>query len=124
LRAQVSEDEQNPKTKTFILFSIPTELFEVAPRSSAMALGSLSSWTCNFIVGMTFTSLRTSMGAAVFVIFAVVCFSLAVLLKFYLPETRGKDTSEIAQVVNNGFRSRPVEQKDKMLTRINNELSI
>jgi SP family facilitated glucose transporter-like MFS transporter 3 len=88
-----------------------------------MALGSLSSWTCNFIVGMFFTILRTYMKAAVFLIFAIVCFALAVFVRMYLPETRGKDISEITQLVDNGFRSRPVEQKDKMLTRINNELS-
>ncbi|KAG5670887.1 hypothetical protein PVAND_001119 [Polypedilum vanderplanki] len=107
-----------------IPFFAATELFEVAPRSSAMALASLSSWTCNFLVGMTFPTLRKSMGASVFLIFAVVCFALTALLKFYLPETRGKDINEITQLVDNGFRSRPVEQKDKMLTRINNELSI
>lgn len=48
------------------------------------------------------------MGASVFVIFATVCVLLAALLKFYMPETRGKDTLEISQKVADGFRSRPL----------------
>lgn len=48
------------------------------------------------------------MGASVFVVFASVCVLLAILLKFYMPETRGKDTSEVAQKVADGFRSRPL----------------
>ena len=98
------------------------ELFEVAPRSSAMSLGSLSSWLCNFLVAMTFTTLKNALGASVFVIFALVCFALAIFLKFYMPESRGKDTAEVAQLVSNGFLSRPVEQTDNMLYRIRNEL--
>ncbi|XP_070502732.1 solute carrier family 2, facilitated glucose transporter member 1-like [Chironomus tepperi] len=104
-------------------YFIGVELFETAERSSAMALGSLSSWVCNFLIGMCFTSLRTWLGAAVFVIFGVVCILLTLLLKVYMPETRGKDTSDIVNLVSRGFQSRPVERKDKMLNRINNELS-
>lgn len=90
------------------------------PRSSAMALGSLSSWTCNFLVGMCFLSLNNLMGASVFLIFASVCFVLTAFLKFYMPETRGKDISEVAALVSDGFKSRPLEQHH--LTRINNEI--
>lgn len=106
-----------------IPYFIGVELFETPERSAAMAMGSLSSWVCNFAIGMTFTSLRTSLGAAVFVIFGIVCFLLTLLLKTYLPETRGKDISEISQLVSQGFRSRPVEHTHNMLNRINNELS-
>jgi hypothetical protein len=104
-------------------FFIGVELFETAERSSAMAMGSLSSWTCNFLIGMTFPSLSRLMGAGVFIIFGIVCLLLTLLLKVYMPETRGKDTADIVQLVSRGFRSRPVERKDKMLNRINNELS-
>lgn len=76
-----------------------------------MSLGSLSSWFCNFMVGMTFPTLQKAMGASVFIIFATVCVLLATLLKFYMPETRGKDTLEISQKVADGFRSRPLEHK-------------
>lgn len=75
-----------------------------------MALGSLSSWTCNFIVGMAFPSLQVAWNAFVFIPFAVVCFALAALLKFYLPETRGRDSSDIAPLVADGFKSRPLSR--------------
>lgn len=90
-----------------IPYFIGSELFDAPPRSAAMSMGSLSSWTCNFIIGMSFPPLQKSWGAFVFLPFSVVCFCLAVLLKFYLPETRGKDTSDIVPLVSNGFRSKP-----------------
>lgn len=87
---------------------MPSELFEVEPRPAAMALGSLSSWFCNFMVGMLFPTLQKSMGASVFIIFAIVCVVLTVFLKMYMPETRNKDTAEVAAKVANGFNSRPL----------------
>lgn len=90
-----------------IPYFIGSELFEVGPRPAAMAMGSLASWTCNFIVGMTFPTLQSLWGAFVFLPFAIVCVLLAILLRIYLPETRGKDASEIAPLVSKGFNSRP-----------------
>lgn len=83
----------------------------MGPRPVAMSMGSLSSWFCNFAIGMTFPTMQRLMGASVFIIFAVVCVILVLLLKFYMPETRNKDTSEVAQKVADGFRSRPLETK-------------
>lgn len=80
-----------------------------------MSMGSLSSWFFNFVIGMTFPTVRKLMGASVFLIFACVCVMLAVLLKFFMPETRGKDTSEIAKRVADGFRSRPLENKSEIM---------
>lgn len=91
-----------------LIIMLITELFESGPRPAAMALGSLSSWTCNFIIGMAFPSLQSAWGAFVFLPFAVVCFALVALLKFYLPETRGRNSSEVVPLVRNGFRSRPL----------------
>lgn len=88
-----------------------SELFEVGPRPVAMSMGSLSSWFCNFMIGMTFPTLQKSMDASVFIIFSAVCVLLTVFLTFYMPETRGKDTSEVAAKVSDGFRSRPLESK-------------
>jgi MFS family permease len=90
-----------------IPYFIGSELFEVGPRSAAMAIGSLSSWICNFIVAMIFPSLQSAIGAFVFLPFSIVCILLAFLLKLYLPETRGKNASEIAPLVSKGFKSRP-----------------
>ncbi|XP_028893470.2 solute carrier family 2, facilitated glucose transporter member 3 isoform X2 [Zeugodacus cucurbitae] len=89
-----------------IPYFIGSELFEVAPRSVAMSMGSLSSWICNFTVGMTFPSLQNAWGAFVFLPFCITCLLLFLLTKFYLPETRGRDPSEVAPLVAKGFRSK------------------
>ncbi|KAI8126934.1 facilitated glucose transporter member 1, Solute carrier family 2 [Lucilia cuprina] len=89
-----------------IPYFIGSELFEVAPRPVAMSMGSLASWSCNFIIGMAFPPLSNAWGAFVFLPFSVTCTLLFVLTKFYLPETRGKDPSEVAPLVAKGFRSK------------------
>lgn len=85
---------------------IGSELFEVAPRPAAMALGSLAQWVCNFYIGMTFLPMQMAIGAFVFLPFAIVCFLLLALLYRYLPETRGKQASEIVSLVSHGFNSK------------------
>lgn len=90
-----------------IPYFIGSELFDSMTRSAAMSLGSLASWSGNFLVGMLFPTLRTYMGPWVFLIFAIVCLSLSLFLYVYLPESRGKDPSEITHLVSKGFRSRP-----------------
>uniref|UniRef100_A0A336MVJ2 CSON001927 protein n=1 Tax=Culicoides sonorensis TaxID=179676 RepID=A0A336MVJ2_CULSO len=89
-----------------IPFFIAAELFEVGPRPVAMALGSLSSWTCNFIVGQFFPILNAKWGAFVFLPFAITCVLLSVLVYFYLPETRNQDPSIVAPKVSKGFKSK------------------
>lgn len=53
-----------------IPYFVGSELFEVGPRSSAMALGSMANWAGNFVVGLTFPTMNASIGAASFFIFA------------------------------------------------------
>lgn len=89
-----------------IPYFIGCELFEIGPRSAAMALGSLSSWICNFIVAMSFPALQSLWGAFVFLPFAAICLILAALIQRYLPETRGRDVIEIAPLISNGFKSK------------------
>lgn len=85
-----------------------SELFESAPRPVAMALGSLTSWTFNIIVGMTFPILQLKWGAYVFAPYALACFLLFLFLKLYLPETRNQDPSKIAVLLRDGFKSKPI----------------
>nr|XP_040221522.2 solute carrier family 2, facilitated glucose transporter member 3-like isoform X1 [Anopheles coluzzii] len=92
-----------------IPFFIGSELFDLGPRPTAMALGSLSSWGCNFIVGMAFPTLQNIWGAFVFLPFSITCVLLTVLIKFYLPETRGKEVADVIPKVAHGFRSRVKE---------------
>ncbi|XP_065081977.1 solute carrier family 2, facilitated glucose transporter member 1-like isoform X2 [Ochlerotatus camptorhynchus] len=91
-----------------IPYFIGSELFEVGPRPAAMAMGSIASWGCNFIVAMLFPTLQSAWGAFVFLPFTVTCVLLTILLKIYLPETRGRHISSIAPLVSNGFRSKPL----------------
>uniref|UniRef100_A0A904A6T0 Major facilitator superfamily (MFS) profile domain-containing protein n=1 Tax=Anopheles quadriannulatus TaxID=34691 RepID=A0A904A6T0_ANOQN len=91
-----------------IPYFIGSELFEVGPRPAAMAMGSLASWGCNFIVAMLFTTLQSAWGAFVFLPFAFTCVALTVLLRIYLPETRGKHISQIVPLVAKGFSSKPL----------------
>lgn len=72
-----------------------------------MALGSLSSWAFNFFVGITFPSLEDLLPKGlVFLPFGLTTGLLALLVYYYLPETRNKDPSEIAPKVANGFKSK------------------
>lgn len=89
-----------------IPYFIASELFEMAPRPAAMALGSLTAWACNFVIGMTFLPMQSAFGAFVFLPFAIVCFIMVTLLYRYLPETRGKQASAVAPLIAHGFRSR------------------
>ncbi|XP_041448741.1 solute carrier family 2, facilitated glucose transporter member 3-like isoform X1 [Drosophila obscura] len=87
-------------------FFIGAELFEVSPRPAAMSLGSVVYWLCSFIIGMAFPTLQNAWGALVFLPFSITCLLLFVLTKRYLPETRGRDPSEVAPLVADGFKSK------------------
>lgn len=63
-----------------IPYFIGSELFEVGPRSSAMALGSMANWGGNFVVGLCFQAMLSYWGAASFFVFAV----FVVLLFFFI----------------------------------------
>lgn len=91
------------------IYFLSLELFEVAPRPAAMSLGSLASWSGNFLVGMFFPILSNAWGAFAFLPFATVCFLLFLLTKIYLPETRGHTTSDIARLTSKGFHSQVLQ---------------
>lgn len=118
-----------------IPFFIGSELFDVGPRPAAMSLGSVFNWGGNFLVGMMFPSLQAVMGPYIFLVFATctlilvqinqyvlasllsVLFQCDILLimnvlfitccRIYLPETRGRSTTDIAASMTKGFKSRP-----------------
>ncbi|XP_066247949.1 solute carrier family 2, facilitated glucose transporter member 5-like [Euwallacea similis] len=98
-----------------IPYFIGSELFEVGPRSSAMALGSMANWTGNFIVGLTFPTMDTYLGATSFLIFAAIAVGLFIFVKVYLPETKGKDACEVYHLVEHGFKSRPLNTRVTVL---------
>ncbi|XP_039297074.1 solute carrier family 2, facilitated glucose transporter member 3 [Nilaparvata lugens] len=77
-----------------IPYFIGSELFEVGPRPSAMALGSVANWTGNFSVGMLFPSLQRVMGPYSFLIFAFCTSLLTIFLHMFLPETNPRHMYE------------------------------
>ncbi|KAI4461473.1 hypothetical protein MML48_5g00006573 [Holotrichia oblita] len=91
-----------------IPYFIGSELFEVGPRPIAMALGSMANWGGNFLIAMVFPVLQDKIGPASFYIFSAITFMLLIFIRLYLPETRGRDASEVAQLMTSGFRSRPL----------------
>ncbi|XP_076757739.1 solute carrier family 2, facilitated glucose transporter member 3 isoform X1 [Xylocopa sonorina] len=90
-----------------IPYFIGSEIFDVGPRPAAMALGSVFNWGGNFLVGMLFPTLESAMGAYTFLIFAGFLLFLAQFVRIYFPETRGRDTMDVAASISRGFRSRP-----------------
>lgn len=90
-----------------IPYFIGSELFDVGPRPAAMSLGSVCNWGGNFIVGMMFPTVQGLLGPYTFLIFAGCTIFLAQFVSFYLPETRGRSTMEVAASVTEGLQSRP-----------------
>ncbi|ERL92775.1 solute carrier family 2, facilitated glucose transporter member 5 [Dendroctonus ponderosae] len=107
-----------------IPYFIGSELFEVGPRSSAMALGSMANWAGNFVVGLTFPIMEAHLGASSFVIFALVVIVLLCFVKIYLPETKGKDACQISRLVEQGLKSRPLAKVDRLNENGNMELKV
>lgn len=89
-----------------IPYFIASELFEVPPRPAAMAIGSMTAWFFNFVIGMSFLVIQSLFGGAVFLIFAVTCLLLFGFLYRYLPETMDKQATDIAPMIADGFRSK------------------
>ncbi|XP_052757468.1 solute carrier family 2, facilitated glucose transporter member 1-like isoform X2 [Galleria mellonella] len=90
-----------------IPYFIASEIFEVPPRPAGMAWGSLANWGGNFLVGMSFPTMREAIGPYSFIVFSVITAALYVFLKIYFPETRGKTPSQVSQLCSRGFQSRP-----------------
>ncbi|XP_043498940.1 solute carrier family 2, facilitated glucose transporter member 1-like isoform X1 [Polistes fuscatus] len=90
-----------------IPFFIGSELFDVGPRPIAMSLGSVCNWGGNFLVGMLFPTMLELIGPYTFLIFTACILLLALFVGFYLPETRGRSTMEVAASITQGLRSRP-----------------
>ncbi|KAK1124960.1 hypothetical protein K0M31_006304 [Melipona bicolor] len=90
-----------------IPYFIGSELFDVGPRPIAMALGSVCNWGGNFIVGMTFPIVESVIGPYTFLIFAGFLLLLGQIVRIYLPETRGRNTIDVAASISQGFNSRP-----------------
>ncbi|GAA2097027.1 sugar porter family MFS transporter [Streptomyces albiaxialis] len=83
-------------TLNVVVFIIPSELYPLRVRGTAMSLTMFSNWTMNFLVSLTFLTLLDALGGAgTFTLYAAVCALLAVFTARRIPETRGKSLEQI-----------------------------
>lgn len=75
-----------------------------------MSVGSITYWLSNFLVAITFPSVELAIGPFALVPYAIICFGLTVFFLYYLPESRGRNASDIAALVKNGFKSKPLQK--------------
>ncbi|XP_047527954.1 solute carrier family 2, facilitated glucose transporter member 2-like isoform X3 [Vanessa atalanta] len=94
-----------------IPYFIASELFEVSSRAGGMAWGSLCNWGGNFLVGMSFPTLRDFVGAGSFLLFSALTAALFFFQRSYFPETKGKTPTQVAQLCSRGLKSRPLNSR-------------
>ncbi|XP_049596786.1 solute carrier family 2, facilitated glucose transporter member 2 [Syngnathus scovelli] len=90
---------------------IVAELFSQGPRPAAIALAGCCNWASNFIVGMTFSYIENWLGAYVFLLFAALLFAFTAFTYMRVPETRGKNFEEIAELFRKGGKKAPRDAK-------------
>ncbi|KAL7472581.1 hypothetical protein ACHAXS_012952 [Conticribra weissflogii] len=74
---------------------IVAEMFEAKYVSTAMSASCQVNWACNFIVGIVFPYLQTSLGAYSFVPFAIVLLMTIIFVMTWLPETKGTTPEDL-----------------------------
>lgn len=88
-----------------VVFIIPSELYPIRVRGTAMSLTLACNWTMSFIVSLTFLSLFDAFGSTgTFGIYGLVCLALVVFALKVIPETKGRSLEEIEQEYVNGIR--------------------
>ncbi|XP_001360923.1 solute carrier family 2, facilitated glucose transporter member 3 isoform X1 [Drosophila pseudoobscura] len=87
-------------------FFIGSEIFEVSPRPAAMALGSLTNWLSNFLLGMVFPLLQSGIGPFAFIPCSLICLYGFLLTCRYLPETRNRNPKDVAPLLQRGLKSK------------------
>ncbi len=79
-----------------VVFVLPSELYPLSIRGSAMSATLLCNWGMNFVVSLTFLSLFNSLGRSpVFWLYAVVCALGWLFAVKLVPETKGRSLEEI-----------------------------
>lgn len=67
-----------------IPYFIGSELFDVSPRPTAMAIGSVCNWGGNFIVGLLFPTVVDALGPPTYLIFIFFIIIVAVFVKYVI----------------------------------------
>ncbi|WP_052863182.1 sugar porter family MFS transporter [Streptomyces niger] len=90
-------------TLNVVVFIIPSELYPLRIRGTAMSATMFANWTMNFLVSLTFLTLLDALGgAATFTAYAVVCALLTLFTVRCIPETRGKSLEDIERELTRG----------------------
>ncbi|NXS94697.1 GTR9 protein, partial [Jacana jacana] len=90
-----------------VLCPLPTEIFIQSYRPAAYVFNGFTNWIQLFILGLLFPFIVMLLGPFCFLIFIAVLVISAVLIYLFLPETKGKSTSEITEE----FKARQYKKK-------------
>ncbi len=79
-----------------VVFIIPSEIYPLHARGSAMSVTLFSNWTMSFVVSLSFLPLLDLLGTAgAFWMYAFFCAALIVFAVRLIPETRGRSLEQI-----------------------------
>jgi sugar porter (SP) family MFS transporter len=79
-----------------IIFLIPSEIFPLRIRGSAMSISLFFNWGTNFLVSLTFPILLNNIGGSnTFWLFGILCLLFIIFTYFLLPETKGRNLEDI-----------------------------
>jgi len=85
-----------------IIFIIPSEIFPLKVRGSAMGFCLLTNWGTNFLITLTFLSLIEAIGeAGTFWLYALIGVAFWLFTYFFIPETKGRSLEEIERDLRN-----------------------
>ncbi|KAI9012052.1 general substrate transporter [Phycomyces nitens] len=80
-----------------IPFIITAEVYPTYAVGAASSAALVINWLCNFIIGLVFPALQSACGSYVFLIFAGICFCIAIFIFFFVPETKRKSIEELGK---------------------------
>jgi sugar porter (SP) family MFS transporter len=79
-----------------VVFIIPSEIYPLRVRGTAMSVTLFSNWGMNFVVSLTFLTLLQALGTAgTFWLYAALCALLVAFTARFIPETRGRSLERI-----------------------------
>jgi sugar porter (SP) family MFS transporter len=79
-----------------VVFIIPSEIYPLRVRGTAMSLTLFSNWGMGFVVSLTFLPLLQSLGTAgTFWLYAALCATLVAFTAEFIPETKGRSLEQI-----------------------------
>jgi len=77
-----------------------TELFPTQVRSKGVSLASSCLWIASFLVTYSFPHIAHRLGMSpTFLLYAMVCTSGGIIVKFFVPETKGRSLEELGSVL-------------------------